>query len=1340
MRKFFQPYALLLPMLLVVMAADARDFIFQHITSQTGLPHQQVEAIAQDGDGFLWFGTRNGLARYDGMNMRTYYHVAGNPRSLGHNFVKSLFVDGKRRLWVCTMDGICRYRPSTNDFANYGGLGQAFRMAESAVGSIVAVGDAVWLYDEEADRFRKIPATDEGFNISVAADSHGNTFVATNSSIFCYDKSFSRIRHMPDSLYRDFLTGADGICPLYVDSRGKLWVGRNGKGVEAVDLGTLDRKIYDMPPLDNSTVRVIREDNNHNMWLGTENGVTIIRADGAMETVGHSLLNGRLLSGRAIYDIFFDAGDNAWVANYFGGVDLLLHSQNVFRWISPGYAAGKLTGSVARMMVEVSPGVIWIATEDGGLNVYDSRQATVTPFKAIPDIGTNVHSLCHDTLTGNVWIGTFRNSLFRYNVRSGASRHYELVPGFTSVSVFGFARQRGGRMWVATTQGLRWYDAKADVFRKLGDGILDNTFVYTVAVDTRDNVWAGTTSRGLFRIDGKSGEVTQWIMDDAPGGLKDNYVTSLYADADGVLWIGTNNNGLQTYDTRTRRFATVCDEPMLANGTVCAVIGDRLGNTWITTSQGLFRFNRATRSLRRFTVNDGLPTNQFNFSSALLSRGGEIFLGTVDGVVRFNPSMVRDRREPLRVFLKQLVINGTAVDAGMEGSPLDDELDKTGRIDLSYAEARSFAVEYGVIMPANDVSVNYQIRVDGVDREWQDAGREHRFAAYNLSPGTYVLRLRANDTNEGWDRCPEKTLKIVVHPPFYRSGVAWGVYGLLLILAVFCAHRLYRRRMETRNYIRIAEMEKNKLEELNRAKQNFFTTVSHELKTPLALIAAPLKSIRKELVDGEDRRLLDMAVRNTGKLEDMVNLLVSFNKMEGDGFPLYLQRGNPVGFAGRIADSFAELAKGKDIQLRVRCEDNGEVVWFAPYYLERILSNLLSNAFKYTRPGGSVSVSAALRARDGFEGLSLEVADSGIGIREEERQRVFERFYQTGQGGTSGERGWGIGLSLVKRLVEKHKGVVELESEVGVGSTFRVWLNVDQRAFDGDCLVGDDKVASSVDDYAIPEVMAVPDETAGGTVNASKDAILVVEDNDDLRAYLSGFLSRHFRVYTARNGQEGLDVARVEDIMLVVSDVMMPGMDGNEMCRRLKADVATSHVPVIMLTAKGQREDIIDGYRSGAEAYVQKPFDPQTLSLQVSNMVRLVRTRQRDLLTAVDGDGRDVANLSAIDRDFVGRLNAFVDANIARSELCVADITAEMGVSRSLLHIKMKNLLNMSAGEFVTHKRIRYACKLLAMGRSVTDTAYDAGFSDPNYFSKKFRKVMLMSPTEYVKSLGDAAR
>jgi len=1307
------------------------NYRFRHITSENGLPHQQVEALAQDAKGNIWMGTRNGLARYDGYDFRSYFHDDTDSTSLTHNFVSKLFVDRQGRLWISTQRGLCRYRPDTDDFKSYETGARTTPVVQMNAGTIVCGGDGLWVYDEAADCFRQHEST-AGFSVaSMAVDNNDNLYIATNRSVFFYNADLSRVTSLDPVLQPDFLTGADDILPIFVDSQSRLWLGRNGEGVMKMDA---DGKVTVLRPetISNGIVRVIAEDRQQRVWLGTEKGVTIVHPDGKIEILKHSFQDPYRLSDNAIYSIISDRDNNIWIGSYFGGVDVLLNNNTQFQWLEPGYQSTQIHGKVPRQMVETEPGVLWIATEDGGLNIFNRSTGTVSTFDRLPLIGTNVHSLFFDRERQEMWIGTFRSGLFRYNLHTGSSRRYNFSNGLKSNSIFSIARQRGGRLWVATTLGLYYYDADTDLFRRTGDNTLDNQFVYTLFVDSDDNLWVGMNQHGLYRITPPSNRINYWQR--SSGGLRDDYVTCLYRQPDSdILWIGTNNNGLQYMDVKTGTFGAIDNDMLLPHITVCSIISDNNGHLWVSTSQGLYQYSPKTEVLLRYTTESGLPTNQFNFSSAIVTSDHQMAFGTVNGLVTFNPQSLSSRKGPMTVHLKSLTVNNHVMTASVDGSPLKGEFDETSSVTLSYDQARSFSIEYGVIKPGNTTGIEYQVQLGGIDKVWRNVGNERKFSGYKLPPGTYQLRIRANDTNEGWNECPEKQLRIVVLPPFYRSTWAYLFYLLLLAALIYAAYRFLSIREKERSAVKEANMERDKIEAIDRAKFDFFTTVSHELKTPLSLIVAPLRSISRKQLDEQSERHLDMAIKNTRKMESLINELVTFNKVETDSFPFYVQKGNPLTFIEAMLGSFREMAAERGLTLLSEFENNGEEVWFSPSYVERIVSNLLSNAMKFTPEGGRVMVKG--RIADEPTELVITVQDTGIGIAKEEQQRIFDHFYQTKRGYNVNNSGWGIGLSLVKRLAEIHKGHVTVESEPGHGAAFTVWLNVSSTAFQATSYLNEDKTIVPLSDYKFSPTMSDLDEAhtqhpSPNTQDTTPTTLLIVDDNKDLLKFLADYFSAKYNVITASDGEEALRMAHTEQVQMVISDVMMPGIDGVELCRKLKSNVETSHLPVILLTAKTEQDDVAAGYKSGAEAYVSKPFDPQILEMQVSNILQLRKRQQREIVDTDEGD-INATSLGDLDKEFIQKMNELIDQHMADSDFNVADITQQLAVSRSLLHTKMKNLTGMSMGDYIRKKRLQMACRLLEQGFNISETAYRTGFSDPSYFSKTFKKNMGLSPTEY---------
>jgi len=1320
-----------------VCATPAQYYKMLYINSKSGLPHQQISSLAQDSEGYIWIGTRNGLSRYDGYTVKNYFNDNNDPHSLAHNFVDAIFVDSKKRLWVFTSAGVCRYRPSTDDFERYSTpSGIISSVVETNKGKIFCGGSQLYTYDEEKNKFVVYPIIESGYILSLAVDSKDNLFVATSTAIFHYNSDMSRLHYLNKKYYSDFVTGTDDIIHMYFDSQGMLWLSRNGKGVMRIDLNGDGTKTYSAADISDGTVRVITEDRKHRIWLGTEKGVTIINPDGRIQILRKTLDSSGILSDNAIYSIINDKNGNIWIGSYFGGVDVILNNDDGFKNSEPGYGPRNIKGKVPRMMVETKPGIYWIATEDGGINVYDSINDTFDVFDNIPHLGTNVHTLMFERESSTMWIGTFRNGLFVYDLKTKVWRHYDNEKGLSGNSIFSIVQQSNGRIWIASTLGLRYYDPATDTFRKTGDKLLNRTFVYTLDVDKHDNIWAGTAHDGLFMVNGRTGVVRQWAKQKDAQGLKDNYITTLYSDKGGTLWIGTNNNGLQYMDKRTGRIGSLCNNILSPSCTVCSIIADREGMLWISTSQGLFRFSPKHKTTARFSTENGLPTNQFNFSSAILTSGGELFFGTVDGLVSFNPANIRKQTKPFHVHLKSLFINNIEMNASTKDTPLTDTLDKMREITLSYDQARNFIIEYGVILPGNANTIEYRVFLEGMDKQWRDVGTERKFSGYNFPPGKYRLHIRANRSNKGWEKCPEKILDITVEPPIWLSVWAFIIYIAVLGFGVYATLRITATRIKEKNEVKIANMEKKKVEEMDREKSEFFTIVSHELKTPLSLIVAPLRSISHQDLTEDSVKHLNMALKSTKKMEELIDELVTFNKVETNNFPFYIQRGNPLIFIERLIVPYRDTANNKGIQLFCGCEDNGEDVWFSPSYVERIISNLLSNAFKFTPRGGKITVRACIATSDDGKdtNLHIEVADTGIGIAKEELGNIFNKYYQTRRGYNMNNNGWGIGLALIKRLSEVHKGHVSVESEPGKGAKFVVDLNVDCKNFDPSSLINDDKVIIPLEHYKFQTADLCTDNdnnTARQTVTADdKMSILIVEDNYELLAFINDYFSKNYNIYTATDGKEALDIAKSEPVSLVISDVMMPVMDGIELCRRLKGDVATSHIPVILLTAKSDSSDMVAGYESGADAYVTKPFDPQVLELQIKNIMSLHKVRQNEIAESENGD-IETSSLSVIDKEFIRKMNRIVDERLSDSDFAVTDITSELAVSRSLLHTKMKNLVGMSMGDYIRKKRLDMAVRLLREGYNVSETAYRTGFSDPNYFSKTFKKHLGVSPSEY---------
>jgi signal transduction histidine kinase/DNA-binding response OmpR family regulator len=674
-------------------------------------------------------------------------------------------------------------------------------------------------------------------------------------------------------------------------------------------------------------------------------------------------------------------------------------------------------------------------------------------------------------------------------------------------------------------------------------------------------------------------------------------------------------------------------------------------------------------------------------------------------------------------------------------SPLETSLDESAEITLSNKQASSFAIEYAAIYYGHSQSLKYAVFMEGVDKTWNILNDQRRVNFSRLPPGRYTFNVRAVSSNEDWDNAPVRSLIITVKPPFHLSVWAWLIYLIVAFVIAYFVNHFLRLRRQEKQQIQLERLERSKIEEINRTKIDFFTNISHELKTPLTLIISPLQRL---IDNGTPKDLLhevtEVILRNAQRMSRIVDELMTFSKIEIGKEKLTLHKGNILEFISNISNTFKLLAKEKDINFISIIEDNGEEVWFSITNIEKIVYNLLSNSFKFTPAGGSISIQARLTEEyDNKIYLNIIVTDSGEGIEKQYLDRIFENYFQADL--NSNLRGSGIGLSLTKRLVNLHNGSISVDSNVGEGSTFSVAVDVSESSYSKD-----EKTTEIFDKDFFKKYNYI---TIGHEIieknNILEDehnedyikSILLVEDNDELLKFLYDIFRDNFRVFTAENGEIALEIANREYPDLIISDVMMPVMDGFELCKRIKSDFSTCHIPLILLTAKTGTDDKLEGYGVGADYYIEKPFNARMLEIQVQN---IIKTRLSNIESIRNNPQNNVSSTLMNERDcsFVTKLNELIEENIDNQFFSISDITKALNVSRTLLHVKCKKLINVSVTDYIRETRMHKAKALLTAGQNISETAYAVGFSDPGYFSKVFKKQFNISPSDFIKNSGNS--
>ena len=1342
-RKNFILYALLWTFL--VCKAETETFRFAHITKDNGLAQNHVTCIMQDDKGFMWIGTKSGLCKYNGYSIQTYLHNMNDSSSLSHNFIRSIFQDKNKRIWIGTDNGLCRYLPEQDKFANYGNFTEPVTsFAETNDSTLYCSAGRLFRYNDHTHEFTAVEVGTEKARIEgtyvLAVDSKNTLWIGGSNGLIGYSHDFSKSKEVnivePGLQFEQ----GDKVISLFIDhDNHNIWVGKQGNGIVCYNAENDEICHYGKKDeLPNGVVRAIGQDTHNRIWLGTEKGLSILKRDGNIRNIQQNYDKRFGLNDNAIYAIEKDRDGNMWIGTYFGGINVFFKAVEQFNYYPAGYADGQLKGKALRQIISGTGATLWIATEDGGLNRFDKTTGTFTRWQAGNIQSDNIHSLQTDR-EGTLWIGTFWGGLTKYDLKTGQSELFNTLNcSFKDNNIFSLYADRDGILWIGTSSGLRYFNKSRNSIERLPNDFLSENFIFCIKEDRHGNLWIGTRSQGLACYNKRSGVVRTWKADSGTNDLSDNFITSILEDSDGTLWIGTNNGGLYRYRKETDDFHSLFRQGSVSEQCIYGLVEDNDKNLWITSNNGLLCYSIPDGKSIRYTTEEGLPTNHFNYASAFKDQDGIIYMGTIQGMISFDPRQVHQETTFPNIVLTGLSIGNKAITPQSPDSPLKRELDNTTRITLKHKQAQFVGIEYTGIALGHSQNIVYAVQMEGLNPEWQIMNGQRQIVFSHLPAGKYIFRVKASSVKNTWDDSNIRSLEIVVKPPFYFSTIAIFIYVLLLVAIILLVFRMYYRRLEEKNAIRVSQLENKKLEEMNELKRNFFTNISHEFKTPLTLITAPVQRMMNEPdIPEKARRNLELVLKNANSLMNLVHELIAFNKIEAKQTQIKLQKGNPMNFIREICNRFQVLALEEDIHFQVEIEDLDEEVWFGLTAVEKIINNLLSNAFKYTPQGGDVTLAASI-TEDEHDKLFLKIAvtDTGIGIAPENQERVFNAYYQEQREKNGKKPGFGIGLSLTKSLVLLHKGNIQLESKPGEGSRFTVLLDVSPDAFPAESrleLRADQNYlekynyASIVSEEQLQLVARNENDKMPG-----KAEILIVEDNTEMLRFLLDIFSEKYAVRAAGNGREALDSMNQKLPDLLISDIMMPEMDGNELCRQVKSNLLTSHIPVVLVTAKTGTDNIIKGYELGADVYVEKPFNPQSLLLQVQNLLR-TRDNNRKQFKESNAQNISLVARNKYDEKLLNDIKKVVEENIGNEEFSVSDVIKAVGISRTMLHVKLKSMLDMSIGDYIRNIRIERAKELLLQGDTIADTAYATGFTDPNYFSKCFKKQTGQTPSEFIK-------
>lgn len=1303
-------------------------YYFKNLSIRNGLSQNTVNAILQDRKGFMWLGTKDGLNRYDGLSFRKFKHDAANPRSIGNSFITSLYEDFNGNIWVGTDAGVYIYYPEKEAFEEFDCQSLEKTRIERSVSMIA--GDKqgrVWIaveaqgmfcYDTRQKLLRNYPLSEISSNIKCFTfDSGGTLWLGFYGDGLYYSKDNLATVHpygSPEDGKREFEGGV--ITKIVQGNYNCLYIGSVKEGVSELNLTS--GQVRNLLAIDESGESIFCRDllpySDNELWIGTESGIYIYNLRTAQFIhLRASLYDSYSLSDNAIYALYKDREEGLWIGSYFGGVDYYPRQYTYFAKYYPKNIANSLHGKRVREFCRADDGTLWIGTEDGGLNHFNPKTKEFHFFE--PSTGfTNIHGLCMDG--SHLWVGTFSKGLRVIDTRTGVVlRTY--MEGHTphslnDNSIFSICRTSAGEIYLGTLFGLLRYNRTQDNFDRIPE--LNGKFVYDIKEDSYGNLWLATYANGAYCYDVSVRRWKNYVFDaEDEKSLPYDKVLSVFEDSYRQIWLTTQGGGFCLFHPDTETFTRYGLKDGLPNDVVYQIVEDDDRFLWLTTNNGLVRFDPKTMEMKVFSTANGLPTNQFNYRSGFKDEAGNIYLGSINGFVAFDPRTFAENRQVPAVAITDFLLFNKEVPVGETDSPLKSSITFSDKVVLT-ADQNSFSFRIAALSYQAPRMNKLMYKLEGFDEGWLTIGESPLVTYSNLGYGDYVFKVKASNSDGVWNE-QETSLHLSILPPFYLSGWAYCFYVLFFMGCLVCVIFYFKRRNYRKQHRQMEMLEQEKEREVYHAKIDFFTNVAHEIRTPLTLIKGPLENIiLKKEVDSETKEDLYIMKQNTERLLNLTNQLLDFRKTETRGFRLNFTECDVVAVLRETYLRFTSLAKQKGLDFILELPQECFMADVNQEALTKIISNLLNNGVKYASTYLRISLETDEKV------FHIRTFNDGEMIPDTMKEEIFKPFVRLDKEDEV-TTGTGIGLALSRSLAELHQGSLMMEKGEEV-NCFCLTLPVNQ----------DSTITLSAENVSQVEENSCGWEQEETDTKEKKPMILVVEDNPDMLAFIRKQLTTEYSVLTAMNGIEALAVLDNHYVNLVVSDVMMPQMDGFELCKTIKSDLSYSHIPVVLLTAKTNIQSKIEGLELGADAYIEKPFSVEYLLANISSLIHN-REKLRQTFAKSPFVAANTMALTKADEEFIWKLNDIIQANLHNPEFSMEDMADALKMSRSSFYRKIKGVLDLSPNEYLRLERLKQAAQLLKEGKSrVNEICYTVGFNSPSYFSKCFLKQFGVLPKDFI--------
>ena len=1329
-------------------------------TTDGGLSGSLINHFFQDSKGFMWTATEYGLNSFDGLRFANYWHVSGDSTSIKNNYVRTLFEDSRQNLLIGCIDGLMRYDRETNTFSEIPMIRAGKQVFPHVTQMQELHNGEIWMTTTGQGMFR----LDEQRKQAVSVDE------LLRQSNYNFQSCF------------------------YEDSYYNLWIGTYGNGLICYMPATKEARVFKYPTLNDNNIAAIIEDKQGNLFVGTQkrglscynrkkNTFTPVPyvGNGALSVYCMALVDGQLLVGTDGQGLKLYNPVKKQLEDYTINTAPMDFSEGKIHTILEDKDKNLWLGLFQK-------GIVLIPKQSNPFEYYGSKSTYYNP------IGQGcVMSIFQDS-NQHLWIGADNEGIYELDAEGGCLRHYQ--PGSSSHSVANtimcIYEDSEKNLWLGSyTRGIAKLNRKTGVC----DYSLpvDNEKILSITEDKQKNLYIGTLGSGFYQYNLQTGSLKHYeSAKDETGDLKRNelvndWINYIFCDSEGFIWLG-HYKGVSCFNPLTGSFINYRQVNTLISGCVgYAIQEDYSGNIWAGTTDGLYCFNKKTEELKRFTTADGLSNNvicglcedsrhdiwlstymgiskydvknnrfvnyysgdglqgnEFTHGAFYKDKKGKIYFGGINGVTYFSPESIGSVSKETNVWVTDFYVFNHPIHKNSlsGGEPvIDTSVQDANQFRLSYKD-NTFSIVFSTLQYNNPEQISYQYKVDELGSQWLSTEPGVNRVTYNnLPPGQYTFQVRA--LNYG-NYSETRTVKILITPPWYQTWWAYCVYITLAGLLVLGIVNYILSRMRHRREI----MKREHAEQLNEAKLQFFINISHEIRTPMTLIINPLEKLLADKRDGELHKTYLMIYRNAQRILRLINQLMDVRKLDKGQMFMKFRETDMVGFIADLMQTFEHMARKKNIRFVFKHEMPQLKVWIDLNNFDKVLMNILSNAFKYTPDGGEVQVSLSTgrditrrdALRDYFE---IVITDSGIGIDRNKIERIFERFYQIDNDVTKSNFGTGIGLHLSRSLVQLHHGIIFAENrEDAPGSRFIIRIPLGSahlRTDELETVDADTVMFHTVDKPVLAkleeELMMEEEEPQTGTKAKTRLRILVVEDEIEIKAYLKSELSDEYKVETCNNGKEAYDLILRDTPDLVISDVMMPEMDGLALCRKIKQNTNVNHVPIILLTAKSKPEDTLEGMETGADAYMVKPFNTELLKRTIANLIANRRLLRNKFSGAQQQEDKiEKITMKSGDEILMGKIMKVVNEHLDDPALNVEMLASEVGLSRVHVHRKLKELTNLSTRDFIKNIRLQQAATLLAQDHKLTvsEIAYATGYINLSHFSSSFREKYGMSPKEYM--------